>query len=152
MADGLAKMLAQSSSAQSSRGSMSSGSINGSINGSVNSSSHSNVPLSWDNTHTHTNNQASGASRGINTMSPSLVHHDSVDNTLFNSVSEIPEQPSFLSLDPNFGNLNGEDDDHGMMVGAGAGMGGGAGAFLPMLDGLEGGGDYGLTDLSFNFA
>jgi hypothetical protein len=87
-------------------------------------------------------------------MSPSLIHHDSVDNTLFNSVSEIPEQPSFLSLDPNFGNLNAEDDDHGMMVGSagvGAGMGSGAGAFLPMLDGIEAGGDYGLTDLSFNF-
>ncbi|PCG91581.1 Hypothetical protein PENO1_070490 [Penicillium occitanis (nom. inval.)] len=152
MADGLAKMLVQSSCAQSSRGSTSSGSINGSINGSVNSSSHSNVPLSWDNTHSHTNNQ-NGGSRGINTMSPSIVHHDSVDNTLFNSVSEIPEQPSFLSLDPRFGNFNAEDDDNAMMVGGsgvGAGMGGGAGTFLPMLDGIEGG-DYGLTDLSFNF-
>lgn len=149
MADGLAKMLAQSSAAQSSRGSMSSGSINGSINGSVNSSSsHSNVPLSWDNHH----HQPRSRNRGLNTMSPSLVHHDSVDNTLFNGVSEIPEQPSFLSLDPNFGNLNAEDDDHhhhGMMVGGGgAGMGSsGAGPFLPMLDG----GDYGLTDMSFNF-
>lgn len=153
MADGLAKMLAQSSSAQSSRDSMSSDSVNGSINGSINSSAHSNVPLSWDNTHTRTNNQTSGNLRGgLNTMSPSLVHHENVDNTLFNSVSEIPEQPSFLSLDPNFGHLNAEDDDHGMMVGGGAGIGmTGGGAFLPMLDGIEGGGDYGLTDLSFNF-
>ncbi|KAF5014793.1 hypothetical protein F66182_14099 [Fusarium sp. NRRL 66182] len=146
-------MLAQSSSAQSSRGSMSSGSVNGSIDGSVNSSSHSNVPLSWDNTHAHINHQTRGNTRGgLNTMSPSLVHHENVDHTLFNSVSEIPEQPSFLSLDPNFGHLNAEDDDHSMLVGGGAGVGmAGGSAFLPMLDGIESGGDYGLTDLSFNF-
>lgn len=155
MADGLTKMLAQSSSAHSSRGSMSSGSINGSINGSVNSSSHSNAPLSWDNTHSHTNIRTNGNARGeLNTMSPSLIHHDSVNNTLFNSVSEIPEQPSFLSLDPNYGGLNADDDDHVLMAGnsgISASMSTGAGAFLPILDGIEGGGDYGLTDLNFNF-
>lgn len=94
-------------------------------------------------------------------LSP-LTHDDNnssnnVDNTLFNSVAEIPEQPSFISLDPNFdlhSGLNTEDnnpssdDDHSHNI-----MMGGGGQFLPMLDCIEGGGgDFGLTDLGFNFA
>jgi hypothetical protein len=130
MAEGLAKML------HSCRGSS-----------SVSSHSGIQLPLSWDgssNHNSHNNND--------NILSP--LTQDNVGNTLFNSVSEIPEQPSFLSLDPNFDihtGLNAEDnhDDGNIMMGGG-------GPFLPMLDGMEAGGgggagDYGLTDMSFNF-
>ncbi|OKL62322.1 hypothetical protein UA08_02517 [Talaromyces atroroseus] len=108
--------------------------------------------LSWNgsnNNHNHNHDAI---------LSPLI--QDNVSNTLFNSVSEIPEQPSFLSLDPNFdlhAGLNAEgnhDDSHIGTMSSG-------GPFLPMLDGIDGGGagastgggggDYGLTDMSFNF-
>jgi hypothetical protein len=96
------------------------------------------LPPTWNNNH---NSGSSNSSS--HALSP--LEQDPVGNSLFNSVSDIPEQPSFLSLDPNF------DMQTGLNVeGPGASAPLGSGPFLPMLDGIDNA-DYDLADLSFNF-
>ncbi|KAH8703565.1 hypothetical protein BGW36DRAFT_369545 [Talaromyces proteolyticus] len=97
------------------------------------------LPLPWNN-----KNSSSNSSHAL-----SPLEQDAVDNSLFSSVADIPEQPSFLSLDPNFDIQSGLNVDESEYVGGNNGALG-SGPFLPMLDGADGG-DYGLTDLSFNF-
>ncbi|QKX54693.1 uncharacterized protein TRUGW13939_01781 [Talaromyces rugulosus] len=97
------------------------------------------LPPAWNNNH---NSGSSNSSS--HALSP--LEQDPVGNSLFNSVSDIPEQPSFLSLDPNFDMQTGLNVDEG--PGASAPLG--SGPFLPMLDGIDNA-DYDLADLSFNF-
>lgn len=68
---------------------------------------------------------------------------DQVDSTLFNDLSDIPEQPSFPSVDPLLQmNTNYVSQDNDPILGSGP--------YLPMLETFEGN-EYELTDLSFNF-
>lgn len=100
------------------------------------------LPPIWNN---NNNNHNSGSSNSSShALSP--FEQGPVSNSLFSSVSDIPEQPSFLSLDPNFDMQTSLNVDDG--PGGNAPLGGGP--FLPMLDGLDNG-EYGLSDLNFNF-
>lgn len=97
------------------------------------------LPPTWNN------NNASGSSNSSShALSP--LEQGPVGNSLFSSVSDIPEQPSFLSLDPNFDMQTGlnVDEDPGNSAPMGSGP------FLPMLDGIDNA-DYELGDFNFNF-
>lgn len=110
------------------------------LNSSHRSSSY--LPPTWNN---NTHNSGGGSSNSSShALSP--LEQEPVGNSLFSSVSDIPEQPSFLSLDPNFDMQTSLNVDEG--PGANAPLG--SGPFLPMLDGIDNA-DYDLADLNFNF-
>lgn len=162
MAGGLTKMLAISIQRSCSRDSVSTSSSTSTNSSSSSSSSSRGHPHSshasqlWNTVH-YNNNTTNPSNDGVgefksNIMGPSIVHHShhaesSVEHALLHCAAEIPEQPSFLSLDPNYGNLVADDEDiDPSMISAANGE-----TFLSTLDGLDADGDYGLTDLRFNF-